>query len=103
MADVVKDTKPPVETKPKAKVEKKAPERAVFVSKRLFSRGGKQHDMGSYIRLTHEQVEAEIKLGMHKAGQKRREVAKPNSPVLNHCTLVSAGKSTKEALKKFGV
>ncbi len=106
MTDVVKDKKPdpkpPVEKKPKKKVEKKVPERAIFLPNRPFSWGGKQYE-DKEIRLTHAQVKAEIAKGMHKAGEKRSEPACPNSAILNHCTLVTAGKDTKEALKKFGV
>ena len=108
MAKAVKDnktadTKPPAEKKPKKeKKAEEAPERAIFKPNHPFSWGGKQHE-DKEIRLTHAQVEAEIKLGMHKAGEKRSEPAKPNSAILNHCTLVSAGEDTKEALKKLGV
>lgn len=95
MADVIETIKEAV--KPK---EKKASEMAVFSANCPFTWKGKHVESGT-VRLSHAQVLAEIKLGMHRADSRRGIVVKPNSAILNHCSLVSAGEDTKKALKRF--
>jgi len=108
MTEEAKDTKEP-DTEPEKKEKKE--EMAVFRPNRPFSWAGRQVDLVNLttkepilLRLSHSQVELEIKLGRHKAdpNARRKKDPKPNSAVLNHCTLVSAGKKTKEVLKDFG-
>ena len=87
--------------------KKKGPEPAVFKPRRQFMWGPKSieavnrdDDSDNLIKLTNDQVMAEIRLGMGKTTGGK--VQRPNSPVLNHCDLVSASKQVAEALEKFG-
>lgn len=106
MTEEAKDKK-----KPDSEKEERREELAVFKPNRPFSWGGRQVDLENlgtkepvYLRLSHAQVELEIGLGRHKVDPmaRRKKPPKPNSAVLNHCTLISASDETKKALKRFG-
>ncbi len=86
--------------------KKKSSEPAVFKPRTSFMWGPKSieainrdDDSVNLIKLTKAQVEAEIELGVGsgRGGKKIR----PNSPVLNHCDLVSADKQVTKDLADF--
>lgn len=86
--------------------EKEVSKVAVFRPNRAYMNGPKlvemvnnQDDSVNYQNLTHKQVLAEIELGFGDTRGGKRKA--PNSPILNHCTLISASEDTTKALKKF--
>lgn len=86
--------------------KKKAPEPAVFKPRKQFMWGlkciepiNRNDDSVNLIKLTNDQVMVEVKLGTGSG--KNGKVKRPNSPVLNHCDLVSASKQVTETLEEF--
>jgi len=88
------------------KPEKKRLEMAVFSPTRPFSYKGRLVELYKNVdnspitlRLSHNQVLDEIKKG--KTDGRQGKKVRPISPVLNHCTLVSADETTEKTLKRF--
>jgi len=86
--------------------KKKGSEPAVFKPRKAFMWGPKyieqvnrDDDSDNLIELTKSQVMAEMKLGV--GSNRGGKIVRPNSPVLNHCDLVSADKQVAEALADF--
>lgn len=86
--------------------KKKAPEPAVFKPRKQFMWGPKSiepinrdDDSDNLIELTKAQVTKEIKLGV--GNRRGGKVKRPNSPVLNHCDLISADKQVMEEVTDF--